>query len=105
MNNRAAAHEKRASIMDPSNVDIHAHFNNAFRKQKSPKLESEPSELLTCPYGHSGRIFRNIHQLLDHTRVEHASEVSGLNDEQSHLRLQEAVARARYGESTKSVLR
>ena len=95
MNNRAAAHEKRASIMDPSNVDIQAHFNNAFRKQKSPKLESEPSELLTCPYGHSGRIFQNFQQLLDHARVEHASEVSGANDEQSNLRLQEAVVKAR----------
>jgi hypothetical protein len=90
--------------MDPPKVDIHAHFNNAFRKQKSPKVEGEPSELLTCPYGHSGRIFQNFHQLLDHARDEHALEVSGLNDEQSHLRLQEAVASARYGESTMSVI-
>jgi hypothetical protein len=105
MNNRAAVHEKRANIMELPKVDIHAHFNNAFRKQKSPKVESEPSELLTCPYGHSGRIFQNFQQLLDHARGEHASEVSGLNDDQSYSKLEEAVARARYGESTKSVLR
>jgi hypothetical protein len=104
MNNRAAVHEKRANIMDLPKVDIHAHFNNAFRKQKSPKVESEPPELLTCPYGHSGRIFQNFQQLLNHAKDEHVSEVSGLNDEQSLLRLQEAVASARYGESTMSVI-
>jgi hypothetical protein len=90
--------------MDSPKFDIHAHFNNVYRKQKSPKIESEPSELLTCPYGHSGRMFQNFQQLLDHAREEHGSEVSGLNDEQSYLKLQEAVASARYGESTMSVI-
>jgi hypothetical protein len=99
MNNRAAVHEKSANIMD-SDFDIHTHFSNAFRKQKSPKAESELPGLLSCPYGHSGRIFQSFQQLLNHARDEHASELSGLNDEQSHLRLQEAVASARYGEST-----
>ena len=91
--------------MDPPKVDIHAHFNNAFRNQNSPKVESELSGLLSCPYVHSGRMFQSFQQLLDHANIEHASEVSGLNNEQAHLKLQEAVARARYGESTKSVLR
>lgn len=104
MNNRAAAHEKRADIMDHPKFDIHTHFNNAVRNQKSPKSQSEPSGLLTCPYGHSGRMFQTFQQLLDHASVEHASEVSGLNNEQVHLRLQEAVISARYGESTMSVM-
>lgn len=85
--------------MDPPKFDIHTHSNNAVQKQTSPKAEGELSELLICPYGHSGRIFQNFHQLLDHTRVEHATQVSGLSDEQSHLRLQEAVVKARqFGE-------
>ena len=90
--------------MDPPKVDIHAHFNNAFRKQNSPKVESELSGLLSCPYGHSGRMFQSFQQLLDHANIEHASEVSGLNNEQAHLKLQEAVASARYGESIMSVM-
>ncbi|OSS48214.1 hypothetical protein B5807_07843 [Epicoccum nigrum] len=104
MKNRAAAHERRTNIMDSPKIDIHAHFNNAIRKQTSPNVESELSGLLTCPYGHGGRMFQNFQQLLDHASVEHASEISGLNNEQAHLKLQEAVASARYGESTTSVM-
>jgi hypothetical protein len=81
--------------MDPPKVDIHAHFDNAFRKQNNIKVESEHSGLLSCPYGHSGRIFQSIQQLLDHARIEHTLEVSGLNDEQSHSRLRDAIEKAR----------
>ncbi|KAJ4986121.1 hypothetical protein SVAN01_08385 [Stagonosporopsis vannaccii] len=81
--------------MDFPQVDIQSRFVNALRTQASHKAESRLSGPLPCPYGHDGRMFQNIDQLLDHTKAEHASELQGLDDKQGRVQVRDAVIRAR----------
>ncbi|KAF3002627.1 hypothetical protein E8E13_009000 [Curvularia kusanoi] len=84
----------KSRYMESPRGDDHPRNNHVFRRQTGDKAEW-PSKLLTGPFGHTGRVFQNKDQLLDHSKREHESETSGLNEEHSHLRLQEAVVRAR----------
>lgn len=95
MSNRAAEREESTVAMEEQRIDIHSHFVHALRTQKSHKAESQPSGPLSCPYGHNGRMFPNFQQLLDHIKLEHSSDVSGLDDVQLRFRVREAVVKAR----------
>jgi hypothetical protein len=77
--------------MTSSHIDIQSRFVNALRTQASHKAESRLTGPLPCPYDHHGRMFQNIDQLLDHTRVEHASEIKNLDDKQARSKVREAV--------------
>jgi hypothetical protein len=80
--------------MEP-NVDIQSRFVNALRTQASSKPPLRLGGLLTCPYGHKGRIFQNFDQLLGHARAEHAAKIGELNDEQAKISLRDTLIRAR----------
>lgn len=81
--------------MDSSNVDIQSRFVHALRTQATHKASNRFVGPLPCPYGHEGRIFQDIDQLLGHARAEHSAEIEELNDERARAALREAVTRLR----------
>lgn len=76
-------------------LDIQSRFVNALRTQASNKAESRLEGPLPCPYGHNGRMFQTVDQLLDHARTEHSVEVQGLDDKQGRMKVRDSVVRAR----------
>lgn len=84
--------------MDSSHLeytDIQSRFVHALRTQASSKAESRLGGPLPCPYGHNGRMFQTVDQLLDHARTEHSVEVQDLDDRQGRMKVHTAVVRAR----------
>jgi hypothetical protein len=72
-------------------IDIQSRFVNALRTQASHKAEARAVGPLPCPYGHHGRIFQSVEQLLDHAKAEHNTELRGLDDKQGLLKVREAA--------------
>lgn len=81
--------------MELGNVDIQSRFVNALRTQASHKVTSGFIGPLPCPYGHEGRIFENIDQLLGHTKLEHSAEIEGLNSDRARATLRDAITKIR----------
>lgn len=76
-------------------MDIQSRFIHALRTQGSHKADRRSLGPWPCPYGHNGRMFQNVDQLLAHAKAEHPSEVTGLDESQERTKVREAVARAR----------
>jgi hypothetical protein len=92
---KTAGLESNLSKMEPNNVDIQSRFVNALRTQASRKASNRFIGPLPCPYGHEGRIFQDVDQLLGHARTEHGAEIEGSSDERARNTLREAVMRLR----------
>jgi hypothetical protein len=80
--------------MNFSVADIQSQFVNALRTPASSKPQYRVAGPLPCPYGHQGRIFQSIEQLMDHTKVEHPSELTGLGEEEAKRRIRNKVIQA-----------
>lgn len=67
--------------MNMGTVDIQSRFINALRTQAShQKGEPRNIQAAACPYCESqGRVFQSLEQLLDHTKLEHNSEIKRLS--------------------------
>jgi hypothetical protein len=65
--------------MTSGNVDIHARFVTALRRQ--PKTaDALPPDTLPCGFcQNQGRIFQSLDQLFNHAKVEHASLLKSLD--------------------------
>lgn len=72
-------------------VDIQSRFVNALRTQASSKAESRTAGSLPCPYGHPGRTFQSVEQLYNHAKVEHASEIDGLDETEAKIGVRDAA--------------
>lgn len=72
-------------------IDIQSCLVNALRTQASHKTESRAAGPLPCPFGHHGRMFQSVEQLLEHTKDEHTAELDGLDNEQGRLKVREAA--------------
>ncbi|KAH6625746.1 hypothetical protein C7974DRAFT_313777 [Boeremia exigua] len=83
--------------MELPHVDIQSRFVTALRTQASHNAGDRLSGSFLCPYAHdhSSEVFQTLEQLLNHTRVEHASEVQDLDDKQGRLKVRDAVVKAR----------
>lgn len=79
-------------------VDIQSRFVNALRTQASSKAESRTAGSLPCPYGHPGRTFQSVEQLYSHAKVEHASEIDGLDETQAKIGVRDAALEFRRSE-------
>ncbi|KAF3034643.1 hypothetical protein E8E11_004121 [Didymella keratinophila] len=81
--------------MDFPVVDIQSRFVNALRTQRSYKTQDVVASPLACPFGHQGRIFQNIDQLLAHRKEDYPSEFNGLDVQQAKPMIQKNVIQAR----------
>lgn len=73
-------------------IDTSPRYVKVLQTQASSKAENRGS--LPCPYGHNGRIFQSVDQLLDHARAEHPLEVQGIDDSIGRMKVRDAVLRA-----------
>lgn len=79
--------------VDTSSLDIQSRFVNALRTQKYSNARSQPSSILSCPFGHSRRHFQDFEDLLSHTRAEHTSETLNMNEYEIRMKVQTALVR------------
>ncbi len=81
--------------MDSCVMDIQSRFVNALRTQAAFKPQYRGAGCLPCPYGHQGRMFQNIEQLMAHAKGEHASELTGLGEEEAKRKIWNKINQAR----------
>lgn len=70
-------------------ADFQSKFVMALRTQK---MDTAMTCTLPCPYGHTGRIFQNIDQLIDHANAEHETYVKGQEPKQARCVIGEAAS-------------
>ena len=76
-------------------MDIQSRFVHALRTQARHKAEPRLAGPLPCLYGHSGRMFQDIDQLLNHLKAEHVSELTGLDEKEARLKVRQAIIELR----------
>ena len=73
---------------------VQSRFVQALRTQA--KAESPPAGVLPCPYStHRCAVFKDVDQLFHHAKVEHASQIEGLDPRQARVQLKEAALKLR----------
>ncbi|KAI8942051.1 hypothetical protein NX059_000153 [Plenodomus lindquistii] len=78
--------------MEPGDA-VGSRFITALRTQS--KADSQGG-VLPCPFpNHHDRIFQNIHQLFDHVKADHGSEIQGVDPRLARSRLKEAALKLR----------